>query len=70
MGCSLKGGTIGPRATLWPDTEKTNGHSAQPVFRTIPSKVLTMEQLGMGDIFCQIAEVPRGLVTVAGYRLW
>jgi len=29
---------------------------AAAVFRTIPSKVLTMEQLGMGDIFRQIAE--------------
>lgn len=37
---------------------------AAAVFRTIPSKVLTMEQLGMGDIFRQIAEVPRGLVAV------
>ena len=35
---------------------------AAAVFRTIPSKVLTMEQLGMGNIFHQIAEVPRGLV--------
>ena len=39
---------------------------AAAVFRTIPSKVLTMEQLGMGDIFRQIAEVPRGLVAVTG----
>jgi len=36
------------------------------VFRTIPSKVLTMEQLGMGDIFRQISDVPRGLVAVTG----
>lgn len=39
---------------------------AAAVFRTIPSKVLSMEQLGMGDIFRQIAEVPRGLVAVTG----
>lgn len=39
---------------------------AAAVFRTIPSKVLTMEQLGMGGIFKTIAEVPRGLVTVTG----
>jgi twitching motility protein PilT len=36
------------------------------VFRTIPSRVLTMEDLGMGEIFQQIAEIPRGMVTVTG----
>lgn len=36
------------------------------VFRTIPSEVLTMEQLGMGDIFRKISNVPRGLVVVTG----
>lgn len=36
------------------------------VFRTIPSKVLTMEELGMGEIFRKIADVPRGLVLVTG----
>jgi twitching motility protein PilT len=36
------------------------------VFRTIPSKVLTMEDLGMGQVFKDIAEVPRGLVLVTG----
>lgn len=36
------------------------------VFRTIPSKVLSMEDLGMGEIFKKIAEVPRGLVLVTG----
>ncbi len=36
------------------------------VFRTIPSKVLTMEDLGMGQVFKEIAEVPRGLVLVTG----
>ena len=39
---------------------------AAAVFRTIPSKVLSMEQLGMGDVFRKIAEVPRGLVAVTG----
>jgi len=39
---------------------------AGAVFRTIPSKVLSMQQLGMGDIFRKIAEVPRGLVCVTG----
>ncbi|HLV19160.1 MAG TPA: type IV pilus twitching motility protein PilT [Pseudomonas sp.] len=36
------------------------------VFRTIPSKVLSMEELGMGEVFRKIAEVPRGLVLVTG----
>ena len=36
------------------------------VFRTIPSKVLTMEDLGMGQVFKDIASVLRGLVLVTG----
>ena len=36
------------------------------VFRTIPSKVLTMEDLGMGQVFSQIAQTTRGLITVTG----
>lgn len=36
------------------------------VFRTIPSKVLTMEELGMGQVFRDICAVPRGLVLVTG----
>ncbi|WP_404367751.1 type IV pilus twitching motility protein PilT [Marinobacter sp.] len=36
------------------------------VFRTIPSKVLTMEDLGMGQIFKDVSSVPRGLVLVTG----
>ena len=39
---------------------------AAAVFRTIPSDVLTMEQLGMGEIFRKISENPRGLVAVTG----
>ncbi|MEX2130301.1 MAG: type IV pilus twitching motility protein PilT [Pseudohongiellaceae bacterium] len=39
---------------------------AAAVFRTIPSKVLSMEQLGMGDIFKKISDVPRGLVAITG----
>jgi twitching motility protein PilT len=39
---------------------------AAGVFRTIPSKVLTMDDLGMGDIFRQIAQSTRGLITVTG----
>lgn len=39
---------------------------AGAVFRTIPSKVLTMEDLGMGQVFKDVAAVPRGLVLVTG----
>lgn len=39
---------------------------AGAVFRTIPSTVLTMEQLGMGSVFKNIAETPRGLILVTG----
>ena len=39
---------------------------AAAVFRTIPSKVLSMEQLGMGDVFRKISDSPRGLVCITG----
>lgn len=39
---------------------------AGAVFRTIPSNVLTMEDLGMSDVFRRISDVPRGLVLVTG----
>ncbi|MEJ2132415.1 MAG: type IV pilus twitching motility protein PilT, partial [Gammaproteobacteria bacterium] len=39
---------------------------AGAVFRTIPSKVLTMEELGMGQVFKDVSMVPRGLVLVTG----
>ena len=39
---------------------------AGAVFRTIPSKVLSMDDLGMEDVFRKITEVPRGLVLVTG----
>ena len=39
---------------------------AGAVFRTIPSTVLTMDQLGLGPIFKTIAEYPRGIVLVTG----
>jgi len=39
---------------------------AAAVFRTIPSKVLSMEQLGMGQVFKQISDLARGLVVVTG----
>lgn len=39
---------------------------AGAVFRTIPSKVLNMEDLGMGQVFKDVSSVPRGLVLVTG----
>jgi twitching motility protein PilT len=39
---------------------------AAAVFRTIPSKVLTLEELGCPKIFKDISEYPRGIVLVTG----
>ncbi len=39
---------------------------AAAVFRTIPSKVLTLEQLNAPEIFKEIADQPRGVVLVTG----
>ena len=39
---------------------------AAAVFRTIPSKVLTMEDLGCPRVFEKIADYPRGIVLVTG----
>jgi len=39
---------------------------AGAVFRTIPSKVLTMEDLSMGQVFKDVSMTPRGLVLVTG----
>jgi twitching motility protein PilT len=36
------------------------------VFRTIPSKVLTLEDLGCPSIFKELVQVPRGLILVTG----
>ncbi len=36
------------------------------VFRTIPDKILTLEQLGCPESFKRIIDVPRGLVVVTG----
>ncbi len=43
-----------------------HNRGAGAVFRTIPSKVLTMDQLGMGQVFKDLAKVPRGIVLVTG----
>jgi twitching motility protein PilT len=39
---------------------------AGAVFRTIPSKVLTMEDLNLGQVFKDISMAPRGLILVTG----
>ncbi|MGM0915281.1 MAG: type IV pilus twitching motility protein PilT [Pseudomonadota bacterium] len=39
---------------------------AGAVFRTIPTEVLTLEDLGMGQTFRQLSMLPRGLVLVTG----
>jgi len=36
------------------------------VFRTIPSKILSLENLGMPEVFKEFAMMPRGLVLVTG----
>lgn len=36
------------------------------VFRTIPSTILTLEELGTPDVFKDIADYPRGIVLVTG----
>lgn len=43
-----------------------HNRGAGAVFRTIPSKVLTMEDLGMGQVFQKISDFPRGVVLVTG----
>lgn len=39
---------------------------AAAVFRTIPSKILTLEELALPKIFSDIAQYPRGMVLVTG----
>ncbi len=39
---------------------------AGAVFRTIPTKILSMEDLGMSKVFIDMVDVPRGLVLVTG----
>lgn len=36
------------------------------VFRTIPNKILSLEDLGLPKVFCDLADMPRGLVLVTG----
>ncbi|AHK80209.1 MULTISPECIES: type IV pilus twitching motility protein PilT [Ectothiorhodospira] len=43
-----------------------HNRGAGSVFRTIPSKILTLEELGCPKIFEKISEYPRGIVLVTG----
>lgn len=43
-----------------------HNRGAGAVFRTIPAKILTLEELGMGEVFRKITDVPRGLVLITG----
>ncbi|MFY0678152.1 type IV pilus twitching motility protein PilT [Neptuniibacter sp.] len=43
-----------------------HNRGAGAVFRTIPSKVLTLDDLGMGKVFRELSDKPRGLVLVTG----
>lgn len=43
-----------------------HSRGAGAVFRTIPSKILSMEDLSMGQVFRDIAHKPRGLAVVTG----
>lgn len=44
----------------------TQSRGAGAVFRVIPDKVQTLEQLGMGEVFRRIVEAPRGLILITG----
>lgn len=44
----------------------TQARGAGAVFRTIPSKILSMEDLNLPPIFSEIATYPKGLVLVTG----
>lgn len=44
----------------------TQGRGAGAVFRTIPSNVMTLDDLGLGDVFRRLSMLPRGLVLVTG----
>ncbi|MEQ3695288.1 MAG: type IV pilus twitching motility protein PilT [Thalassolituus sp.] len=43
-----------------------HNRGAGAVFRTIPAKVVTMDQLGMGQVFKDLAMINRGMVLVTG----
>ncbi|SHF31715.1 twitching motility protein PilT [Modicisalibacter ilicicola DSM 19980] len=44
----------------------SHGRGMGAVFRVVPSEVLSMEALGLSDVFRRLASLPRGLVLVTG----
>ena len=44
----------------------TQSRGAGAVFRTIPSKILSMDDLGLPQVFADMASFPKGLVLVTG----
>ncbi|MFJ7794358.1 type IV pilus twitching motility protein PilT [Pseudomonas sp. NPDC096950] len=44
----------------------TQSRGVSAVFRIIPEGILTLGQLGLGDVFKDIAETPKGLVLITG----
>lgn len=44
----------------------TQSRGAGAVFRTIPSKILSMDDLGLPPVFAEMASYPKGLVLVTG----
>ncbi|WP_355661972.1 type IV pilus twitching motility protein PilT [Halomonas salifodinae] len=42
------------------------GRGIGAAFRTIPAEIMTMEDLGLGEVFRRLALMPRGLVLVTG----
>lgn len=55
-----------PRLARFRVNAFNQNRGAGAVFRTIPSKILTMEELGLGKVFQQICDTPRGIVLVTG----
>ncbi len=43
-----------------------HNRGAAAVFRTVPTKVASMDELGLGEVFKEIALLPRGLILVTG----
>ncbi|MDC8805343.1 type IV pilus twitching motility protein PilT [Halomonas pacifica] len=43
-----------------------HGRGIGAAFRTIPAEIMTMEDLGLGEVFRRMALMPRGLVLVTG----
>ncbi len=55
-----------PGVARFRDNAYNQNRGAGAVFRTIPSKVLTLDELKAPEIFKRIVDVPRGMVLVTG----